>query len=444
VLNFFSGRRSRRAFLKVGAFGLGGWAGFSLADLLRLEAKETGPRDECRKSVIMIYLPGGPSHIDMFDMKPAAPVEIRGEFLPIPSNVPGLDVCELMPRLSQMADKFSIIRGFQTPGGHDASEVTTGFPTGLHRPAFGSVVSRVHENRRAGLPEYVTLIEESNLPFGQEPAYLGAAHRPFAIQGPGMANLTLAQGIKVDRLEDRSSLLRSLDTLNRDQDARGEMAAMDAFTARALEIVASHKTRDAFDVTQETREVREMYGLDPASTHFLQARRLVEAGVKVVTLCGGWVEKGQSPANLSNWDTHDNNFPRVREQLPYFDRALAALMTDLHQRGLEKEVVVVACGEMGRAPRVGVPNPGSNATASGRDHWPTGFCWISGGGLRMGQVIGETDRHGGSSTGRPLTLQNLLATLYYVLGIDPTLTFSDHRGRPQTLLTDPQKIEALV
>lgn len=444
MLNFFSGRRSRRAFLKVGAFGLGGLGGFSLADLLRLEAKETGPRDESRKSVIMVYLPGGPSHIDMFDMKPAAPVEIRGEFQPIPTNVPGLDVCELLPRLSQMADKFSIIRGFQMPGGHDSTEVTTGFPTAMHRPAFGSVVSRVHENRRAGLPEYVTLIEESNLPFGQEPSYLGAAHRPFAIQGPGMANLTLAQGIKVDRLDDRSSLLRSLDTLNRDQDARGEMAAVDAFTARALEIVSSHRTRDAFDVTQETREVREMYGLDPASTHFLQARRLVEAGVKVVTLCGGWVEKGQSPANLSNWDTHDNNFPRHREQLPNFDRALAALVTDLHQRGLEQDVIVVACGEMGRAPRVGVPNPGSNATASGRDHWPIGFCWISGGGLRMGQVLGETDRHGGTSTGRPHTLQNLLATLYYVLGIDPTLTFTDHRGRPQTLLTDPQKIEALI
>ena len=138
MLSFFSGRRSRRAFLKVGAFGLGGLGGFSLADLLRLEAKETRPRDESRKSVIMVYLPGGPSHIDMFDMKPAAPVEIRGELLPIPSNVPGLDVCELLPRLSQMADKFSIIRGFQTPGGHDASEVTTGFPTGLKRPAFGS------------------------------------------------------------------------------------------------------------------------------------------------------------------------------------------------------------------------------------------------------------------------------------------------------------------
>jgi hypothetical protein len=397
----------------------------------------------------MVYLPGGPSHIDMFDMKPDAPVEIRGEFAPIASNVPGFDLCELMPRLSRVADKFSVIRGFQMPGGHDATEVTTGFRAQLNRPAFGSVVSRVHADRvlaegRAAVPEYVTLIEESNLPFGQEPSYLGAAHRPLAIRGPGVANLTLAEGMTVDRLESRSSLLRGFDTINRDRDVRGEMTALDAFTSRALDIITSHRTRDAFDVMQEPLAVRERYGLDPASTHFLQARRLVEAGVKVVTLCGGWVEQGQSPANLSNWDTHDNNFPRVREQLPHFDRALSALVTDLYERGLDQDVVVVACGEMGRAPRVGVPNPGSNATASGRDHWPVGFCWISGGGLQMGKVIGETDRHGGSATGQLVTLQNLLATLYYVLGIDPTRTFTDHLGRPQYLLDDPRKIAGLV
>jgi hypothetical protein len=380
----------------------------------------------------------------MFDMKPNAPVEIRGEFAPIPSNVPGLDVCELMPRLARMADRYSVIRGFHSVGGHDGTEVTTGFPPREKRPAFGSVVSRIYANRRAGIPEYVTLVEESNLPFGQEPSYLGAAHRPFAIRGPGVANLKLAEGLTIDRLDDRSRLLGGFDTLNRDSDARGEMAGMDAFTARALDIILSNKTRDAFDVKQEPQEVREMYGTDPASTNFLLARRLVEAGVKVVTLCGGWVQQGESAANLSNWDTHDNNFPRVREQLPYFDRALTALVTDLHQRGLAQDVVVVAVGEMGRAPRVGVPNEGSNATATGRDHWPIGFCWVSGGGLRMGQVIGETDRYGGTSTGTQTGIQNLLATLYYVLGIDPMQTFTDHLGRPQYLLNDPQRIAALT
>ena len=206
----------------------------------------------------------------------------------------------------------------------------------------------------------------------------------------------------------------------------------------------SSKVRDAFDVSRETHAVRERYGTDPASTHFLRARRLVEAGAKIVTLCGGWVSNGESPANLSNWDTHDENFPRLREQLPRFDHALSALVTDLHERGLEKDVVVVACGEMGRAPRVGVPNPGSNATASGRDHWPTGFCFVSGGGLKVGQVVGQTDRWGERSTGRPITIQNLLATLYHVVGIDAGTKVLDQLNRPQTLLDDREKITALL
>ena len=247
-----------------------------------------------------------------------------------------------------------------------------------------------------------------------------------------------------DRLASRVALLGQFDLLNRAQDRRGEMDGMDAFTARALEMVASPKVRDAFDVTRESRKTQERYGLDPASTHFLRARRLVEAGAKVVTLCGGWVAEGHSPSNLSNWDTHDENFPRLREQLPQLDRALSALVSDLAERGLDREVVLVACGEMGRAPRVGVPNPGSNATASGRDHWPTGFCFLSGGGLKMCQVVGETDRRGEASAGRPITVQNLLATLYHLLGVDPSTTFLDHLARPQTLLDEQEKITGLL
>ncbi|MCE9532782.1 MAG: DUF1501 domain-containing protein [Planctomycetes bacterium] len=433
---------SRRAFLQVGAIGIGG---ANLADLLTAQARGAEAlRDSERKSVIMIYLPGGPSHIDMFDMKPDAPVEIRGEFRAIKSKVPGMEMCEKLPLLSQVADKFSIIRGFQTQGSHDGKELSTGFRPNIYRPAFGSVLSRLEGNERPQLPPYITLIEETNLPYHEEPAYLGPAYKPFAIRGPGMANLTLAKGISRDQLADRAALRNHFDTINRDLDYRREMAGLDAFTSRALEMITSSKTRDAFDVSREPLSVRELYGNNPASTHFLRARRLVEAGVKIVTLCGGWVLNGQSASNLSNWDTHDDNFPRMREQLPYFDRTLSALVHDLHQRGLDKDVIVVACGEMGRAPRVGVPNPGSNATASGRDHWPTGFCWISGGGLKMGQVVGETDRRGERSLGRPITVQNLLATLYHTLGIDPAMTFLDHLGRPQTLLDDQEKILPLV
>ena len=427
---------SRRAFLQVGAIGVGG---------LSLAGRVLGAVPSVAgKSIIMIYFPGGPSHIDTFDMKPQAPTEIRGEFHAIRSNVPGMEMCELLPQLSQQADKFSLVRGFLMPGGHDAKEVTTGFRSQINRPALGSILSRLHGNIPQQLPPYITLIEESNLPFGQDPAYLGAAHKPFAYQGRVSENLTLVKGIEPDRLADRSSLLSRFDILKRTQDYRGEMAGIDAFTARALDIVTSSKTRDAFDVSREPQAVRERYGTDPASTHFLRARRLVEAGAKIVTLCGGWVSKGESPANLSNWDTHEENFPRLREQLPGMDRALSALVSDLHERGLAKDVLVVACGEMGRAPRVGVPNPGSNASASGRDHWPTGFCLLSGGGLKMGQVVGETDRRGERALGRPHTVQNLLATIYHVLGVDPGTTFIDQLGRPQTLLDDHETITALL
>jgi hypothetical protein len=431
---------SRRAFFQVGALGLGG---LTLADLIRLDAHGAVRADKANKSIIMVYLPGGPSHIDTYDMKPDAPAEIRGEFKPIRTNVPGIDVCELMPLHSRIADKFTLVRGFTLPGGHDSREVTTGFRAGIYRPAFGSVVSRMQSRQGSGLPPYVTLIEESNLPFGQDPAYLGPAHAPFSFRGPGMANLTLARGITVDRLGDRVNLLRRFDTLRRDTEA---IDGLDPFTARALGMITTTKARDAFDLAREPLKVRELYGRSEGSQAFLLARRLVEAGVRVVTLCGGWDNDGQggSSSNLSNWDTHDANFPKLRQQLPNLDRALYALLTDLHQRGLQRDVAVVVCGEMGRAPRVGVPNPGSNATATGRDHWPTGFAFLAGGGLRMGKVIGATDRHGGSAVARGYTVQNLLATMYRVLGIDPARTFLDHLGRPQYLLDDRDTIAELV
>jgi hypothetical protein len=432
---------SRRNFLAAGSLLLGG---LSLADLLRLEAHSAGTTAMAR-SVIMVYLPGGPSHIDLYDMKPAAPVEIRGELKPIKTKVPGMDLCELLPRQASIADRFTIIRGFRTPGGHDSTMLTTGFRPNAYRPAFGSVVSRLRPNR-TGLPPYVTLVEESNLPFGQEPAYLGPAHKPFSLRGPGLANLSLARGLTLDRLEDRKALLRSFDAMRRDVDARQELAGLDAFMARALQMISSPRARAAFDLSREPTRVRDRYGRLPGTLQFLLARRLVEAGARVVTLCGGWANGGEpgSASNLSNWDTHEDNFKRIREQAPHLDHALHALITDLGQRGLDREVVVVVCGEMGRSPRVGKPNDGGNASSSGRDHWETGFALVSGGGLRMGQVVGQTDRHASAAVGTPYTPQNLLATLYQALGIDPTTTFPDHSGRPQFLLDDRTTITELV
>jgi uncharacterized protein (DUF1501 family) len=441
VFDLFHGYSiSRRACLRVGVVALGG---LTLPDLLRLEA--AAAPNQGHKAIIMVYLPGGPSHLDMYDMKPDAPVEIRGEFATIQTKVPGLDLCEWMPRQSRIADKFSIVRGFTTLGSHDCREITTGFRNGTPRPAFGAVVSRVQPTA-AGLPAYVSLIEESNLPLHEDPAYLGPAHCPLAIRGTGLANLSLAKGMTVDCLSDRAGLLRNLDTMRRDIDLRREAAGLDAYAARALEMVTSSEARRAFDLSREAPSVRDAYGRTGSSQQFLLARRLVEAGVRVVTVCAGWDNGGQagSAGNLSNWDTHDGNFPKLRMQLPHLDQALSALLVDLCERGLDRDVAVIMCGEMGRSPRVGVPNDGSNATASGRDHWPTGFAFVAGGGLRMGQVVGATDRRAERAVGRPITPQNLLATMYHVLGIDPAMTFPDHRGRPQYLLDDRTPIAELL
>jgi hypothetical protein len=431
---------SRRNFLSVGTLTLGG---LSLADLLRLEASATAGESESPKSIIFVYLPGGPSHIDLYDMKPDAPVEIRGEFKPIRTNVPGIEISELLPLQSKIAHRFSIVRGFQTNGSHDSRMLTTGFKPGVYRPAFGSVISKFSAGN-GGLPPYVTLVQESNLPFGQDPAYLGPAHAPFALRGGGVADLSPAKGITLDRLEDREGLLRGFDAVRRQLDAVPPHT-MDAFTTRALDIVRSTRVRDAFDLGREPEKVKAAYGKSPGTLQFLLARRLVEAGARVVTLCGGWVNNGEgdSPSNLSNWDTHEDNFNRLRIQAPHLDRALYALLTDLCQRGLDQDVVVVAAGEMGRAPRIG-KSTGATNSANGRDHWETGFALVAGGGLATGRVVGETDRHAERAKGTPFTPQNLLATLYRVLGIDPAATLPDHTGRPQYLLDDREPIDELL
>jgi hypothetical protein len=451
MLNLFRGSArdpsgagsSRRAFLRAGFLGLGC---LTLADLLRLQAQASVRPDAGHKSVIMVYLPGGPSHIDLYDMKPDAPVEIRGEFKPIRTNVPGMDICELMPLQAGIADKFAVVRGFRTSGGHDSRELTTGFRQNAYRPAFGSVVSRLKTGDGRGLPPYVSLIEETNLPFGQDPAYLGPACAPISLRGQGTADLTLSKGVTFDRVADRTDLMHGFDAVRRDLEVRRELDGADAFTNRALEVLTSPKAREAFDVNREPAALREKYGGIPGSVQFLLARRLVEAGVRVVTLCGGWDNDGEgnSSSNLSNWDTHFDNFPRIRKQAPHLDRALYALVTDLADRGLDKDVVVVACGEMGRSPRVGKPNSGGNASSTGRDHWETGFAWIAGGGLRTGQIVGATDRYGEKPKGQGFTAQNLLATLYQVMGIDTTQTFPDHAGRPQYVLDDREPITELL
>lgn len=431
-------RVSRRGFLQLGVLGLGG---LTLADLLRARAQGPDSPRAGQKGVILVYLAGGPSHIDMYDMKPDAPAEYRGEFRPMRTNVPGLDLCELMPLQATIADKLAIVRGVTLAGGHGSYEFHTGFRR-AGRPVFGAVVSRLVGACRGGMPAYISLNGSSHAEFADpiDPAYLGAAYRPFVPSGPDLRNLELGRGLTLDRLADRKALLRSFDGLRRDVDAKGEMAGMDAFTAQALEMIVAPRVRDALDIRREPDRVRAGYG--EAGASFLLARRLIEAGVSVVTLAANFPKSTTDDEVIGNWDTHRNNFTSLRWKLPHYDRAVHALISDLHERGLSDDVAVLLCGEMGRTPRVG-QSTGAMTSADGRDHWETGVALLAGGGLRMGQVVGATDARGERPKSRPCTMQNLLATLYQVLGIDPGTVLPDHAGRPQYLIDDREKIAEL-
>ncbi len=414
---------SRRNFLRAGALGL---AGLTLSDVLRLRAAPPTNARRGPKAALMIYLPGGPPHQDTYDLKPDAPPEVRGEFKPIHTNVAGMDVCELLPQQAKLADQFAIVRGIKFANeDHNVDEIVTGFRPGAHRPAFGSVVSRVRGQDQ--VPPYVSF---GGLDLGspinpENPQYLGSSHRPFTPSGPGVRNLGLCPGVSLERLEDRRRLLGAFDQLDRDIDQGNAMSGMDAFNTRALDLLRSARAREAFDLSREPNRVRERYG---ANTQMLLARRLLEAGVSVVTV--GFTRP-------PGWDTHQNNFATMRKMLPELDAALATLLTDLRDRGLLSEVAVLVWGEFGRSPRI--------SPEGGRDHWPEAGCaLLAGGGLRTGQVVGATDSQGARAKGNPYSVQQVLATLYRVLGIDPEQKFNDHSGRPQYLLDDRDPIEALL
>jgi hypothetical protein len=432
---------SRRDFLRIGALSVGG---LSLADLLRLRAQGAVRSEAAHKAVIMVYLPGGPSHIDMYDLKPDAPAEYRGEFRPIRTNVPGIDVCELMPQHAKIADRFAIVRGLKTQGNHDPTELLTGIPAAasgqigtVRRPAFGCVVSKLH-GTGGPIPPYVSVSDHRLLRSyddPEEPAYLGPTHRPFSVVGPIMQDLGLPPEIPRARLDERRGLLQTFDTLRRDLDERGGM--VDSHTARALEMITSTRVRDALDLEREPERVRHHYG---QGLDFLRARRLVEAGVSIVSVAARFPVRVPGANDPGGWDTHGYNFKLLRAKLPIYDQAVYALLTDLHDRGLDQDVAVVIWGEFGRTPKIG------DSTPDGRGHWhESGCALVAGGGLRMGQVIGATDARGERPRTRRYTPQHVLATLYHVLGIDAAATtLTTHSGRPQYLLDQPEKIASLV
>ena len=428
MLTFHGQRRAfcdgvaRRDFLTLGALG----AGLTLADALRLRAaspaKKGGDRTPS-KSVIMVYLPGGPSHIDMYDPKPDAPAEFRGEFKAVPTSVPGVQLCEHMPMQAKMMDKLAVLRSVVSVDEHSDSLVMTGYPEQVNRtaghPSFGSVLSKL-QGGSDDVPPYVSL---RGMSVGTQPGYLGVAHRPFTPDGPAQQNLKLVNGVPPARLDERKSLLQGFDTARRDIDATGGMKGMDAFTARAFDMIASGAVRNALDLKQEDPKSRERYkGVE----NFLTARRLVEAGVKFVTLSYG------------GWDTHTGNFKQLKTQLPLLDRGVATLIQDLHDRGLADDVVTVVWGEFGRTPKI-------NASDAGRDHWsPVMSAMVAGGGLKMGQAVGASSARAEYPKDRPYKVAQVLATIYRAVGVDPAMTFPNGTGRPMSVLDDREPIAELL
>lgn len=445
----------RRTFLWAGAAG---FSGLTLADMLRLEAAEGKGRSN--KAIINVHLDGGPPQLDTIDMKMSAPSEIRGEFFPISTAIPDLQICELMPKLAAQADQFTFIRSLVgSAGAHNAFQCQSGFSekdlqSFGGRPAMGCVVGKLQGQTTAVAPPFVDLMQGRPLVRNSaRPGFLGPSFGPFRpdisqmfareleagmkgelarLGGNHATSLTLNESLSLSRLDSRRSLLAGLDRIQRQVDASGMMDAMDSFTQQAVNILTSGKFADALDLSKEDPAVvarftapkkaddaeRFVTAEGPIATQkFLLARRLIEAGVRCVSL------------SISDFDTHSNNFGRMRNLLPIVDHGLCTLVEDLSERGMLDEVSIVVWGEFGRTPRV-------DPKSGGRHHWPSvGPALLAGGGMRTGQVIGSTDRDAGSVVSRPVHYKDILATLYSNLGIDALhTTLIDPQGRPQYLL----------
>jgi hypothetical protein len=441
---------SRRSFLQL---GIAGMAGVALPQLLRAKEQSAGTRKDT--SVILLWLDGGPSHLDLYDMKPEAPEEYRGIWKPIRTKVPGFDITELFPRQAKVTDKFSIVRslhhdtGDHFAGGHrmlTAKDMgVSGASTEGKFPGIGAIVSRELGARKPGVPGYVGVPFASSI--GLTPGYfggsfLGSAHNPFATGGDPNApnfkvqNLNLAQGLTLEKMEDRRSLVKHFDSVQRHLQDSDTAKSMDRFAQDAYDFVSGPAARKAFDVNTEDPRLRDRYGRHSWGQSTLLARRLVEAGSTFVTvLFGGWDHHWDLKAGMENY-------------LPKVDDAVAALFTDLDERGLLETTLVVLCGEFSRTPKMndggnGGP-PGSKGTP-GRDHWGNSmFCLMGGGGVKGGQLVGSTDAKGTAPATRPLVPSNVHATIYEVLGIDPKLQLIDPTGRPVSVLDDPEPIGELL
>ena len=435
---------SRRNFLNIGGLALGG---MSLPQILQAEANsrvatDQGSSSMSHKGVIMIFLAGGPPHQDMVDLKPNAPAEVRGEFSPIRTNVSGIEICELMPRMAQMMDKFTIIRSLK--GCIDRHEPHQCFSGHAGRkdpyPAVGSFLSKVAGPVDLSVPPFVGLSPKTkHVPWGNpgEPGWLGMQHGPFRPDDSvGMQNMLLHKDISLSRLGDRQALLKRFDEVRRGLDSYETHGGVDAYTSQAFNVLTSAKLVEALDIEKEDPKLRDRYGRGDKKhmadgpwrllDQFLIARRLIEAGVRCVTLA------------FSRWDWHGNNFKRGREDIPMLDQGLSALVQDIHDRGLDQDISVVCWGEFGRTPIIN--------KSAGRDHWANAnFALLAGGGMKTGQVVGATDKIASVPIERPIHPQEVLATIYHNLGIDLNhTTVRDAQGRPQYLLDYRDPIHELV
>ncbi len=460
---------SRRSCLQVGGLALGGLA---LPEILRAESESAAGRSlnspRVAKGIIMVLLPGGPTHLDSLDLKPDAPAEIRGEFQPIATNQPGVEICELLPRLAGIADKLTIIRslvgfrddhnthwcstGWESHPAMESSPIIAGYPPG-DWPSMGSILSKQLGARVPGVPPAVDLTPITpdarfilRTPPTQ-PGYLGSAHAGFEVEAVDRRNIQL-NGTTLNRVFDRRALLTSFDRFRREVDQSGPTDGIDEFHRQAFEVLTSPRLAEALDLSREDAATRGRYGLNRAYPNerdgktfldqFLLARRAIEAGARCVTLAFCRYPFGRMLKGDYNWDWHKDIFNEARGALPLLDLGLSALIEDLDERGLLDDIAVVVWGEFGRTPKI-------NQNA-GRDHWPR-VCsaLVAGGGMRHGQVLGSTTRWGEEPLTRPVHFRDVFASLYQRLGIDVATTqFTDRAGRPQYLVGDHRPLPELI
>jgi hypothetical protein len=428
-----------------------GLGSLTLADLLRLEAQASpGRATPNHKSILVLWLWGGPSHMETFDLKPAAPAEFRGDFRPIRTNVPGMEICEHLPKLARLADKFALIRSLHhdSPGHVNSTHtVWTGYPGELVEsppfkpkyPDIWAVANKVQGERVAGIPPFVAL------PYirYQGAAYLGAGLDPLMVAADPSAaefqvpNLSLAAG-KRPRFRQRLNLLGHFDRLRRDLDSSGAMGSLDTFRGKAVSLLTSDAARKAFDIHKEPEKVRDRYGRHAVGQRCLLARRLIEAGTRIVSVDFPSVA-GQK---AFSWDDHAsvwNIFEQMKIRLPVLDQVVTALIQDISDRGMEKDVLLVVMGEMSHTPKL------SNFKGQpGREHWSRSMSvLLAGGGLAMGQVVGSTNSRGEEPRDRPVTPADLLATWYQYLGVPLDTHFKDFSGRPTPILPGGRSIQEL-